>query len=48
MAMFAVWVVEDLVIKIGRPELGRAILMLVPSGVSGIGESNLVKAFFRL
>ena len=48
MAMSAARMVEDGVIKVGRAELGRAILMLVPSADSGFGESNLMNAFFRL
>ena len=47
MAMFGVRMVEDGVIKIGRAELGRAILTLVRSADGGVGESNLVNAFFR-
>jgi hypothetical protein len=45
MAMSAARMVED---GVGRAELGRAILMLVPAADSGIGECNLVNAFFRL
>ena len=48
MAMFAAQMVEDGVIKIGGAELGRARLMLVSPANSGVGESNLVNAFFRL
>ena len=40
--------VKNGVIKVGGAELGRAILMLVLSADSGIGESTLVNAFFRL
>ena len=32
----------------GGAELGRAILKLVSPANSGVGESNLVNAFFRL
>ena len=38
MAMSTAWMVEG---KIGGAELGRAILMLVPSADSRIGENNL-------
>jgi hypothetical protein len=48
MAMSATWMVEDGVIKVGGAVQGRAILMLLPSTDSGIGESSLVNAFFRL
>ena len=48
MAMSTAWMVEDGVIKIGRAELGQAILMLVPSLDPGFGEFKLVNAFFRL
>ena len=34
--------------KIGGAELRRAILKLVSPANSGVGESNLVKAFFKL
>ena len=34
--------------KIGGAELRRAILKLVSPANSGVGESNLVNAFFRL
>ena len=48
MAMSAPRMVKDGVIKVGGAELGRAMLMLVPSADSGIGESSLLNAFFRL
>ena len=48
MAMSAAQMVEDGVIKVGGAELRQGILMLVPSGESGIGESSLVNDFFRL
>ena len=48
LATFAVGMVEARVIKIGGAELGRAILKRVSPVNSGVGESNLVKAFFRL
>jgi len=48
MAMSTAQMVEDGVIKMGRAQLGRAILMLLPSADSGIGKSNLVNDFFRL
>ena len=48
MAVSATGMVKDGVIKIGVADLGQAILMQVPSADSGIGESNLVNAFFRL
>ena len=43
MAMFTAQMVEDGVIKIGRAELWRAIVRLVPSM-----NCNLKNAFFRL
>ena len=43
MAMFAARMVEDGVVEIGRAELGRAILKLVPSV-----DCNLRNVFFRL
>ena len=48
MAMSTARMVEDGVIKVGGAKLGRAILMLVLSAESGIGESSLMNAFFRL
>ena len=40
--------VEDRVIKVGRAEMAQAILKLVTSADSGIGEGNLAEDFFRL
>ena len=48
MAMSAARMVEDGLIKVSEAELGRAILMPVQSADSGIGESSLMNAFFRL
>jgi len=48
MAMSATRMVEVGVIKVGGAELGRAILMLVLSADSGIGECSLVNAIVRL
>ena len=45
MAMSAAQMVNDEVIKVGGAELGRAILMLVPSAVSGIGQCSFMYAF---
>jgi len=48
MAMSAARMVKDGVIIVSGTELGRAILIPVPSADSGIGESDPVNAFFRL
>jgi hypothetical protein len=48
MAISAARMVDDEVIKVGGAELGRAILMLMPFVGSGIGESSLMNALFRL
>ena len=48
MDMSATWTVADGVIRGGGAEMRRSILMLVLFADSGIGESSLVNAFFRL
>ena len=48
MAMSSAQMVEDGLIRIGGAELGRAILTPALFADSGIGESSLMNAFFRL